>query len=165
MFREIVGTSFFPYHLLPIEMISTQWELTCVIRLGSVVSGQWMLSRLESILCSNNYYSILEFFHAIAIIPMQVLVLLLCSNYAHFIIERKHPSHWHLSFLALHSHCSDSQNFTVLICMLACFSEFSQLNPPNLHAATWRFAHAPCYYSGIMLKCFWIAIIPILCSA
>jgi len=33
-----------------------------------------------------HYYSILEFFHAIVIIPMQVL--LLCSNYAHFIIEK-----------------------------------------------------------------------------
>jgi len=32
------------------------------------------------------YYSIPEFFHAIAIIPMQVL--LLCSNYAHFRIEK-----------------------------------------------------------------------------
>jgi len=30
-----------------------------------------------------HYYSILEFFHSI---PMQVL--LLCSNYAHFIIEK-----------------------------------------------------------------------------
>ena len=32
------------------------------------------------------YYSILEFFHPIAIILMQVL--LLCSYYAHFMIEK-----------------------------------------------------------------------------
>ena len=40
--------------------------------------------------------------------------------------------------------------------LLTCFSKFSQLNPL---AATWWFAHAPCYYSGIVLKCFWFVII------
>jgi len=41
---------------------------------------QWQVGL--GLLCSNivSFYSILEFFHAIAIIPMQVL--LLCSNYA-----------------------------------------------------------------------------------
>ena len=47
----------------------------------STARGQGMASRLESIML--NYYSIVEFFHVIAIITMQVL--LLCSNYAHFI--------------------------------------------------------------------------------
>ena len=41
------------------------------------------LARLESIYYAQIlYYSILEFFHAIAIITMQIL--LLCSNYAHY---------------------------------------------------------------------------------
>ena len=80
-------------------LLSTAGDLTCTRRvpartlLGagcdspnnrvgpSTARGQGMASRLESIML--NYYSIVEFFHVIAIITMQVL--LLCSNYAHFI--------------------------------------------------------------------------------
>jgi len=93
--------------------------------------------------------------------------LLLCSYYAHFMIEKTlqtrrgtniPPTGSSLSLLHRWSECyfPDAGR---------CFSKFSQLTLSNLFAATWRFTHATCYYSGIMLKCFWLAMIPILCSA
>ena len=84
------------------------------------------------------YYSIPEFFHAIAIIPT-----LICSNYAHFIIEKTPwtrgtnipPTGVHLSPLRM----------SLSSCWSLFDSEFSQLTLPNLFAATWWFVHAPCY--------------------
>jgi len=86
-------------------------------------------------------------------------VLLLCSNYAHFIIAKlleleEGQASLPLAFISPRSssmlllpmggsHCPDTG------CCLTHFPEFSHLTPPNLFVATWRFAHAPCYYSSI----------------
>ena len=119
--------------------------------------------------------SIMHYFHAIPLIPTQVL--LLCSSCAHFIIDKTprtrrgtniSSSHWCPSLPTLHPHCCNQWSECHCPhtgCCLTCFSELSQLTLPNVFAAAWWFAHAPCYYSGIMLKCFWFSIIPILCSA
>ena len=89
------------------------------------------------------YYSILEFFHAIAIIPMQVL--LLCSYYAQFLIEKTPqtqrgtnipPTGVHLSPLFIDPHCCNRWSECYCPDAGCHFSEFSQLTPSNLFVAT-----------------------------
>ena len=109
------------------------------------------------------YYSILEFFPAIAIIPMQVL--LVCSNYAHFIILRKHlkleGGQASLLLVSISPHSPSSLLSLIVKMWLSwCWSLFSQLTLSSLFATTWQFAHAPCCYFGIMRRCFWLATIP-----
>ena len=54
----------------------------------------------------------------------------------------KHPSHWRPSLPALQPRCC--HRWSECYCPDAgrCFSEFSQLTPPNLFAAMWQFARA-----------------------
>ena len=62
------------------------------------------------------YYSILEFLHAIAIIPMQVL--LLYSNYAHFIMVKTPQTQIGTNFsppLSILTAVINGQNVTVLM--------------------------------------------------
>ena len=78
------------------------------------------------------YYFILEFFRTIAIIPMQVL--LLCSYYAHFMIEKTPqtrrrtnipPTGIHLSTLFSLAAITDGQNVTVLMLVVTSLSSVS----------------------------------------
>jgi len=73
------------------------------------------------------YYSILEFFHAIAIIPMQVL--LLCSIYAHFKIELELKEGQTSLPLASISPCSSSSLLSPMVRMSlsSCWSLFDSL--------------------------------------
>ena len=70
-------------HDLPIPEV-IRWRLSIVVTGQGSHLSIMIIFRLESIMLT--YYSIPEFFHVVAIIPMQIL--LLCSNYAHFIIEK-----------------------------------------------------------------------------
>jgi len=66
-------------HDLPIPEV-IRWSLSIVLVVtvqGSHLSIM-IIFRLESIML--NYYSIPEFFHAIAFIPMQVLLLFPCKS-------------------------------------------------------------------------------------
>jgi len=103
------------------------------------------------------YFSIVEFFHAIAVIPMQVL--LLCLYYAHFIIEKTRwiwrgtnvpPTGICLSLLFIVAAVTDGQNVTVLMWIVAFPSSVS-----------WR-------YLIYLLPCdnlrMHLAIIPAQCS-
>ena len=131
------------------------------------------VARLESQILY--YYSIPEFFHAIAFISMHVL--LLCSNYAHFSRLRNTSKplctmsrtyklwHWRPSLLALHPCCHYGWSESLCYCphtgcCFTCFFESSQLTLPYWFAAMWWFAHVPCYYSSIMLKRFGFQIFP-----
>ena len=122
------------------------WELQCQCSQNlKTKTIQVRTTRLASILVLC-YCSIPGFFHAIAIISMQVL--LLCSNYAHFIIELKQLCtmlwHWHLSLLARHLCCRYRWSECYCPCAGHCFrhfSELSQLTPPYWFAATWWFVH------------------------
>jgi len=122
-----------------------------------------------SLICSNItllfYFRILPYY-----CHYSQKVLLLCSNCAYFIIE-KTPRTWRGTNILPLASVSPRSSSSLLLLMvrmllfscwslLTCFSKFSQLNPPNLFPAIWWFAHAPCYYSGTMFKCFWFAIIP-----
>ena len=90
--------------------------------------------------------SIMHYFHAIPLIPTQVL--LLCSSCAHFIIDKTprtrrgtniSSSHWCPSLPTLHPHCCNQWSECHCPhtgCCLSCFSELSQLTSPNLFAAT-----------------------------
>ena len=78
------------------------------------------------------YYSILEFFHATAIIPMQVLLLL--SYYAHFMIEKTpqtqrgmniFPTGVYLSLHFILTAVTNGQNVTVLMLVVVCLSSVS----------------------------------------
>ena len=80
------------------------------------------------------YFSIQEFFHAIAVIPMQVL--LLCLYYAHFIIEKTRwiwrgtnvpPTGICLSLLFIVAAVTDGQNVTVLMLVVTFPSSVSWL--------------------------------------
>ena len=121
-------------------------------------------SRLESIVLK--YCIIVLFWNS----SMLLLLFPHKSCYYAYIMLRKHleleeggTSLWLASF----SHHSSSSLLTLMVRMLLswCFSKFSQLTRPNLFAAMWQFAHAPCYYSGTMLKCFWLAILSSACLA
>ena len=105
--------------------------------------------------------------HAIVIIPMQILLLCSFHDWENTSNSKKdkHPFHWRPFLPTLHPHCC--HRWSECYCPDASrrFSKFSHLTPSNLFAATWRFVHGPCYYFAIMLKCFWLAITPILCSA
>ena len=62
------------------------------------------------------HYCILEFFHAVAIIPMQVLQL--CSNYAHFIMVKTPQTRTGTNFsppLSILTAVINGQNVTVLM--------------------------------------------------
>jgi len=71
-----------------------------------------------SLLCSN-IVSVLEFFHAIANIPIQAL--LVCSNNAHATIEKTRkgnnipPTSIHHSLLFILAAVTDGQNVTALM--------------------------------------------------
>jgi len=62
---------------------------------------------------------------------------------------------------------TDGQNVTFLVpvaVLLTSQSWVSWLHHIDLLPRN-DISHVPCYYPSIMLKCFWLAIIPILCSA
>ena len=94
------------------------------------------------------------------------IMLILCSfhNWENTLnLKRdKRPSDWHLSLPALHCCCCHWWSECYCPDAGCRFSKFSQLTLPNLFAAMWQFAYAPCYYSSTMLNCFWLAIIPTL---
>ena len=109
------------------------------VQLESQVCTGWLqVHRLESTMLK--HCIIMEFFHAIAIIPMQVL--LLCSYYAQFLIEKTPqtqrgtnipPTGVHLSplfILTAVTVCPDAGH------CLTCLSELGQLFLPNLFATT-----------------------------
>ena len=80
-------------------------------------------------------YSILEFFHAIAIIPIQVL--LLCSYCAHFITNCDTVVCLSPAPSRSECHCPHAGH---------CFTHFSmlgELSPPYWLADMWRFVHVP----------------------
>ena len=101
------------------------------------------------------------------IISMQVLIL--CSNYAQFVIEsctqsrtNNPPTGIPFSLLFILTVVTEGQNVTVLMLVDSCSCNWLWL---IYWLPLWRFAHVPCYYSSIMLKLFWVAIIiPIITS-
>ena len=118
-----------------------------------------------SLLCSNVvllfYSGILPCYCCYSHASLAIM-LILCSfhNWENTLnLKRdKSPSDWHLSLPALHRHCCHWWSECYCPDAGCHFSKFSQLTLPNLFAAIWQFAHAPCYYSGTMLKCFWLTI-------
>jgi len=104
----------------------------------------------------------------VAVIPMQVLLLCL-----YFIIEEHleleegqksvPPTGICLSPLFIVAAVTDGQNITVLMLAVASPSSVSWRYLIYLLPCD-KFVHASCHYSGTMLKCFWLAIIPTLCS-
>jgi len=92
-----------------------------------------------------------------------VIMFILCSfdNWENTsnLKRDKLPSNWHPSLPALHHHCCHWRSECYCPDAGCHFSEFSPFTLPNLFAAMWQLAHAPCYYSGTMLKCFWLTII------
>ena len=90
-------------------------------------------------------------------------VLILCSNYAQFILESCTQSGTNISpLLFILTAVTEGQNVTVLMLADSCSCSWLWL---ICWLPLWRFAHVPCYYSSIMLKLFWVAIIiPIITS-
>ena len=138
---------------------STQTFLDC---LHQCCASHAVLCGLSLVPPPPSYYS------HIGLATMLKLVFLHSRENTSHLKRDKHPSHWHPSFTTIHPRCCNRWSefhCPHAGCCLTCFSELSQLTVPNVFAATWRFVHAPCYCSSIMLKCFWLAIIPTLCSA
>jgi len=140
-----VGTPECPYlwgvwHLTPMEVSCTPFLF------GSIIRLQFIMLKY----CSY-YYSIPEFFHAIAIIPMQscywsqVMLISQWEKHLESMYNVMYKSyklwHWHLSLLALHpllwGHKWSEHHYPPPGHCFTHFSEFSQLILPYWFAATW----------------------------
>jgi len=88
------------------------------------------------------YSNIIPFFHTIAIIPMQAFY------YAQIMASTSPHSSSSLPSLKVR------MSLYVLMLVTVC-SGFTQLTLANLFAATLWFVHVHCYYSVIMLQCYY----------
>ena len=114
------------------RQIFNRWRWLYSVDLSSQLSISPQIIGMQNTMY---WYSILEFFHAIAIIPIQVL--LLCSYCTHFITNCDTVVCLSPAPSRSECHCPHAGH---------CFTHFSmlgELSPPYWFADMWRFVHVP----------------------